>query len=313
MASPLTKILDPPGQKARRLTHFQRLVAMPKPVEYDRQPDRDWLLELGNLLQTTLEVDKLVRLFADHSQSVVRHDSLSFECEEQTIRFNIGTPQRFSCTYDVVLLEDYLGTATFTRSERFSEDEMGELEYMLVGLIHPLRNAYLYREALRVASHDPLTGVNNRTNLDKVLDREIELARRHKSPLSVIMLDVDRFKSVNDSYGHVVGDYTLKALSDCVVTCARDSDIVFRYGGEEFIIVLSNTGLGGAVFLAERIREAVESLIINFDDIELRVTSSLGVASVAAEDSRVHLLEKVDKALYESKTNGRNCVTSVGN
>jgi len=138
---------------------------MPRVAPHARQPDRDWLLDLGNMLQTTLEVGKLVELFADHSQSVVQHDSVSSDFEEQKLQTSVGTSSRFTCTYDVILLEDYLGTITFTRSTQFTEDEMGLIEYMLVALVHPLRNACLYREALQRASHDPLTGLNNRTNL----------------------------------------------------------------------------------------------------------------------------------------------------
>ena len=127
---------------------------------------------------------------------------------------------------------------------------------------------------------------------NKLLDLEVELARRHGSPLSIILIDVDRFKVINDSYGHVAGDYALKALSDAIVTCARDSDIVFRFGGEEFVIVLSNTDLDGATLLAERFREAVQDLSIDFNDTQLKITMSLGVAKFHDGENRVKLIER---------------------
>lgn len=120
----------------------------------------------------------------------------------------------------------------------------------------------------------------------------MELARRHGSPLSIILIDVDRFKVINDSYGHVAGDYALKSLSDAIVTCARDSDIVFRFGGEEFVIVLSNTDLDGATLLAERLREAVQDLSIDFNDTQLKITMSLGVAKFHDGENRVKLIER---------------------
>ena len=294
------------GQPTNRA---ERLAPMAKLAEKRKLPDRDWLYELSNLLQTTLQVQELIRLFSGHVQALVLHDGASYEYKPHNVKVDVGSQQRFSCTYDVVLMETYLGTLTFTRRERFSDSEMSLIEYVLVGLVHPLRNATLYNEALRVASKDPLTNVSNRANLDAVLDRELELAKRHEVPLSVIMVDVDRFKSINDTYGHVVGDYVLKALADCMVACARDSDIVFRYGGEEFIIVLSNTSTEGATNLAERIRSSVEALNICFDDNQVSITVSLGVATYTSGCTRTDLLANADRALYASKQAGRNQVT----
>lgn len=240
---------------------------------------------------------------------MVSHDSVNFESESKNLALNYGTPQRYSCTYDVFLLEDFLGTMTFTRSERFTEQEIRLVEYMLMGIVHPLNNAYLYSEAIRAASHDPLTGVNNRTSLDRVINREIDLARRHLMPLSIIMIDVDRFQSINHSHGYVVGDNALKSVAGCVTACARESDIVFRYNDDVFVIVLTNTSIDGPSFLAERIRETVEGLDIELAEIQLQITVSVGVTRYDQDNNGVGLLEKADTGLSESKSRGGNCVT----
>jgi len=288
-----------------------RLVATPEAEPSAGRPDRGWLLELGSALQTTLEFDKLLAIFAERARGVVAHDSVTFESRAGDVTVTVGTPAAQACEYNVVLLEESLGTIRFTRATPFSKEEMATLENMIVALVYPLRNAHLYREALKVASQDPLTGVHNRTALDKALDREVELARRHRTALSLIMIDVDRFKSINDTYGHAVGDRALRQVAECIVRCARESDIVFRYGGEEFVLLLSNTALCGARFLAERIREAAERLELRCGAQPRKVTVSIGVAALEPGDDRLRLLERADSALYASKTEGRNRVTAL--
>lgn len=116
------------------------------------------------------------------------------------------------------------------------------------------------------------------------MNREFELARRQKKPLSAIMVDIDHFKLINDTHGHLIGDAVLASFADCIKSVARKSDIVFRYGGEEFVIILSNTYLEGAILLSERIRKAVES--VNFDAIieNLNITASFGVAGLKNQE-----------------------------
>ena len=189
-----------------------------------------------------------------------------------------------------------------------SEHEQQLLEVLLCALIYPLRNALLYEQALTQALKDPLTGVNNRASMDAYLKHQTLVCDRHKTPLSLIMLDIDLFKSINDTFGHVVGDVVLRAVANAIVTCTRDSDVVFRYGGEEFVIVLTNTEGAGAEFLAERIRQSIAVLDIDALAHHTSITVSAGVAEFRAGDTALALLQRADELLYQAKERGRNRV-----
>lgn len=161
---------------------------------------------------------------------------------------------------------------------------------------------------------DPLMGIYNRRYLERRLEEEVDRACRYGHPLSVLMIDVDHFKDINDTHGHQVGDVILKRLGELFVDAVRTSDIVARYGGEEICIVVSNTTGSGAAKLAERLRQRVASPALipanaygNQDAIN--VTVSIGVSSLGRGIEQPHaLIESADKALYRAKNNGRNRV-----
>lgn len=152
---------------------------------------------------------------------------------------------------------------------------------------------------------DQLTGIFNRRKIDETLRYELERAKRYDTPLSLMMLDIDHFKQVNDTHGHSVGDTTLKEFTGILSKNIRTTDLLGRWGGEEFIIVLPDTTLEHACVLAERIRTDVESH--TFPTIKTK-TCSLGVTSFQPQDSAESIIERVDTALYEAKNNGRNQV-----
>lgn len=158
----------------------------------------------------------------------------------------------------------------------------------------------------RLATHDGLTDLKNRRALDEQLEAEFQRARRYQTPLSMILLDVDKFKSFNDSFGHPSGDEVLKSVGQILGGSVRNIDFAARYGGEEFALLLPNTDRTGALILAERLREKVETY-----DWEMRaITASFGVATVNATISDAkQLLQCADEALYQAKETGRNRVT----
>jgi len=166
-----------------------------------------------------------------------------------------------------------------------------------------IENARLFEETKALTLHDPLTGLANRRLMDIVLKRNISRAKRHKRPLSVIMLDIDRFKKYNDTYGHSRGDEVLADVAGVLTKETRDIDLAVRYGGEEFLLVLSETGIMAARETAERIRRSIEA--------KTEVTVSLGVSAYTADSTETDLVETADRALYKAKQNGRNRVEVV--
>ncbi|MDJ0860934.1 MAG: GGDEF domain-containing protein [Gammaproteobacteria bacterium] len=273
--------------------------------------DKEWLLHLTQHLQTTLDIEELIRVYAAESADVVPFAQVSYRNPERDLLVEYGRRARHSCSYALAILDQDLGILTYTRSRPFSDTDTQRLELLTGHLLFPLRNALLYHQAVAAAAKDPLTLVNNRAALDETLDREISLAQRHATPLTVLMIDLDHFKAVNDRYGHVVGDHVLKAFTARVAESYRASDIFFRYGGEEFTLVLRNTELAGAACLAERIRESVENRPMTTDAGPVSLTVSIGVAELANGDHAASLLARADAALYTSKAQGRNRVTAT--
>lgn len=158
-----------------------------------------------------------------------------------------------------------------------------------------------------IAMTDRLTGIWNRVRLEEEVKLEIAKYDRYGHPISLIILDLDNFKQINDKFGHVTGDLILKEFCVVVENCIRTTDILARWGGEEFVVLLPNSGFTHAISLAERIRAAVENHEFNHG---LRITTSAGFSTCHPTDSWSSWLERADKALYQAKALGRNCVKS---
>ncbi|PMB01883.1 GGDEF domain-containing protein [Fischerella thermalis CCMEE 5273] len=191
---------------------------------------------------------------------------------------------------------------------------------LLAQLTIGLRKAQKYRDLIRtndllsaIALADSLTELSNRRALEWDLPRQIQKARTNGTPLSLIILDVDYFKKVNDSYGHLVGDRLLQLLSNRLRQNLRYQDTPFRYGGEEFVIILSHTSCDEAVVVARRLNRIVseQPFAIN-NQLSINITISLGTACLRMEDdvNGISLLNRADQCLLQAKAAGRNCVIS---
>ncbi|WP_334597795.1 sensor domain-containing diguanylate cyclase [Pseudomonas alvandae] len=164
-----------------------------------------------------------------------------------------------------------------------------------------------------LSSTDRLTGLYNRGHWEGSLKAAYARHQRYGNALSLVMLDIDHFKHVNDTYGHQAGDKVIEQLAQLLREHARESDVAGRYGGEEFGVVLSDTDRAGARIFAERLRQAVEHLLVQYNGQDIRFTISLGVADLSAPaNDHAELIARADQALYTSKKTGRNRVTVHG-
>jgi diguanylate cyclase (GGDEF)-like protein len=175
-------------------------------------------------------------------------------------------------------------------------------------LARPLLRAFRWtEEQASEARIDSLTGLSNRRALEEILAAEISRAQRFEHRLAVVLLDLDRFKEINDSFGHAAGDVMLRTVSRLLNSLARQGDTVARWGGEEFVAVLPETDLDGARRFAERLRRTIEANPVG----DMRTSASCGVATMLPDDSVEALLGAADQALYQAKSNGRNRTETV--
>jgi diguanylate cyclase (GGDEF)-like protein len=211
---------------------------------------------------------------------------------------------------------------TFVRGDRVRRRALAPEDMIRIGGFTVLKYCLidsveeeLRRRLLAAALRDPLTGVHNRRHFDERLAAECAAARRHERPLSLLMVDVDDFKAINDRHGHRVGDAVLRAVAQALLEGVRREDAVFRYGGEEFAILLRETGLAGAVRLADRLRKRVAKLRAPgaaAHGARITVTISIGAAAYTPDLADGDLIERADAGLYRAKRQGKDRVVSAG-
>lgn len=302
MATQADNVIEPGTirQRRQKKAGIQSLARIPNP------PD---VLPLSSALQTTLELQDMISLFKRELENHLSVDGVTFRHNGHGIVIHHGHSGRHSASYGLSLQDESLGEVALSRNRPFSEQDLAVIEHLLCPLLYPLRNGLRYHIALSAAYCDPLTGVDNRAALDESLPREIEMAHRHQLALSMLIVDLDHFKLINDNFGHSAGDCVLRTAAMRIKDMLRTSDRLFRFGGEEFVLLLPATELQGAALVAERIRIALEEHRCECDGVAIGVTASVGVAQLGQNESRHALFGHADKAVYRAKALGRNRVS----
>ena len=262
--------------------------------------------DISSALQITLEFKDLISIFCNKIQTMIPHNSFEYINGEFNLEFSRGVIARHSCSYALKIEDQQLGELKLTRSQRFKKEELKMLESLLCCLIYPLRNATLFQQALQMAYTDPLTKTQNRASFNDSVLREIKRSQRGEQNLSLIFVDIDHFKSINDNFGHECGDMALASVAGWIKDSLRGSDTVFRYGGEEFVILLPDTKLNEANIIAERVRSGIEAHTLAYGMNVVNITASLGVSSLQANESMGSFINRADTAMYKAKNSGRN-------
>jgi diguanylate cyclase (GGDEF)-like protein len=193
-----------------------------------------------------------------------------------------------------------------------SEHQRSVLSTAVALLAGALKNAELFQEVHENSLQDGLTGCFNRTHAIESLDGELRRSRRSKRPFSILMFDIDTFKSINDRFGHLCGDAVLSTIGARMRTALRSSDVKCRYGGDEFMVILPETPLTGARQVCETLRRSIEKEPIAWADGSVVVTASFGVTEICpGENDPLAVVARTDAALYRSKQEGRNRVTAT--
>ncbi|HKJ03956.1 MAG TPA: sensor domain-containing diguanylate cyclase [Geopsychrobacteraceae bacterium] len=267
----------------------------------DLSANKSWQIETDSLTQVALNQNSLY-VVEDTGQVTFKLSSLA---RAAGIRSLIAVPLTMhGQTVGILFLNDFV-------PRTFAADDLERLTIISSFAALSIVNARLHQKTSQLAVTDGLTGLYNYRQFKSLLAQELQRAQRYRHPLSLIMFDIDNFKTFNDSYGHPCGDQILVQIASTLRDIFRGADLVFRYGGEEFTIILPEANLDQAVIAAERTRMQIGEMGIEWPGVQqqLRVTASAGVATfpddgIAAEC----LLNSVDELLYRAKREGKNCV-----
>jgi diguanylate cyclase (GGDEF)-like protein len=270
------------------------------------------LLSLSDALVGCAKTEDLLQRFLHWAQACELGEGLDYRGEpDASPVLTLGQARHHRTRYQLTLEGEPLGQLTLTRRERYREAELLLLERALASLCKALWLARSLAELQRQARHDGLTGLLNRKSLDEQLAAELARAQRHGHLLSLMVIDVDHFKDLNDRLGHPSGDHALRTLADIFLATTRESDFCFRYGGDEFAILMPATDLAAARCTAERIRRRIRSLpsesfyLTADEEALLRPEISIGVAQFTSGDTEADLMQRADTHLYHAKARGR--------
>lgn len=295
-----------------RFDELRAILAAPGVLERLKQKQRDYLLTLGQAVEAREYAEGRLRIGFVHERvglkptwylgaygalfrMLVSHLAAAHAGNVRRLLSLIVTVDKLLRFDQIFAVETYYHSATQRLAD--SLDELHRAHQQLIDL----------------SRLDALTQVSNRRALMERLELELHRCRRYGHPLAVLFLDVDRFKAINDRYGHTLGDTVLKQVARIAASLTRPPDIVGRYGGEEFAIGLVECDLAGARHIAERIRAAIAQASVAADDEHVSVTVSIGLAVLTPDVERIEtLLARADRALYEAKARGRNRVEVYG-
>jgi two-component system cell cycle response regulator len=270
----------------------------------DRESDKAWG---GNRCQRNL-APEICQAFKKWFGETLQQAKMEGHPDGHTAPGNPDLPLP-SVLWETVQTDSLVGLVAAAREEPFTPEEAELFRIFILQGEAALKNLALFEEVKSLAIRDGLTGLYNYRYFWEMLNQQVGQSRRYGWPLSLLFLDIDNFKTVNDTLGHPQGDLVLKALAEFLASAVRQADLLCRYGGEEFVVLLPQTHAEQAVILAERLREGIACMPIGLPDQEIHITVSIGVAGLTPDMDGAALVKAADIALYHAKHTGKNRVS----
>ena len=289
-----------------------RLALVPTAGPSRRQPPET--IDTVRFLQAvtaSLELDEVLGALNEFLYQAFEHGGWEYRGPSDDFCLTGGQSGRHRIEYSLTLNGQTLGALRLMRGRRFSEDDQQRIEGLLALAAPAIQNALRFSQVNRQLERDPLTGLGNRRALTLQGEQWLADSVRHRHPLSMLVLDLDRFKAVNDTYGHPVGDRVLCRVAETLMAVTRTADLCVRLGGDEFVVLLPETGLEAAKDCAERIRRALAQQCVDAESGQcVGISVSIGAATLESDMSLDQLYQQADAELYASKQ-ARDAIPSV--
>jgi len=255
-------------------------------------------LRLLEQLQTTLDLDKLLNIFAMEAARYVKFSGLYFKSKTISKSLEGSKKARNERQFELKINNEFIGNITYSINKPISMANYKILEQLHQYLVYPLKNSIAYHHIMNLAMHDGLTNLGNRRYFDEQLKRAMHNANRHQTHVGLVLSDLNKFKPINDTYGHAVGDQVLQGFSKVLIDSIRDSDSVFRFGGDEFAIIVENASEHALDIIDDRINFALKTNVLM---AKYNVSCSLGKTFMNRGDNESSIFDRADQDLYLKK------------
>lgn len=255
-------------------------------------------LVLLEQLQTSLDLEKVINMFAMEAAKFVDFSGLYFKNGQITQSIRGSRKGKSERQFELKIAGEFIGILTYSINSPISLTNYKILDELHQYLVYPLKNAIQYHQAMQLAMQDSLTNLGNRRYFDEQLKRAMHHANRQRSHVGLIICDLDKFKVINDNFGHQVGDKILINFANALRSSVRDSDSVFRFGGDEFSIIVESASDQSLIVIESRINNALcqDALLAKYD-----ISTSLGMTFMSRDDNEKTFFERADKLLYQNK------------
>lgn len=269
---------------------------------FEKQEKNTFISEkqLLESLQSSLDIHELLNVFAKEAARFIDFSGLYFQKAGLKIAMNGSRPAKNERKYDIKIHGQFIGTLNYAINTPISLSNHQVLKHLHSYLAYPLRNAIMYYQAIQLAMEDSLTGLGNRRYFDEQLKRAMHQANRHQTQVGLIVADLDKFKTINDTHGHLIGDKILVQFAKALESSIRDSDSAFRFGGDEFAIIVEQASEQALDIIEYRIIQ-----VLHTDPIltKYHVNCSLGTTFMTRADDEHSFFNRADEILYHRKVN----------